>query len=122
MLEEAYPLKVAWRMWGWTGSPFTLDPEFYRYPSLVTDLDFLAIGAVRAVLEASPDAARSLDSFDCMLPAIRRPSTSRPPAHRRARRLTVVPPWRLARAAGGPTAADRRLLLAINPLHVLQSS
>src|SRR6188508_1169897 len=40
VFEEAYPLKTAMRMHGLERLPPTLDPGFFRYPSLVIDVQY----------------------------------------------------------------------------------
>ena len=67
--EEAYPLKLAWHMWGLDGRPATLNPGFFHYPSLVVYLQYAVLGLVRAVLfvtgvAPNPDALRALYAHD----------------------------------------------------------
>lgn len=57
--EEAYPLKVAWRLWAF-GAPegFTGNPHFFKYPSLIIYLQF----AGQALLMAALFLARRIQS------------------------------------------------------------
>ncbi len=60
--EEAYPFKVAWRMWGWgPGQGLDLNPHWFKYPGLMIDLQFLGQGLLYLVLTATGAVHSTLD-------------------------------------------------------------
>ncbi|HEV8480252.1 MAG TPA: glycosyltransferase family 39 protein [Candidatus Eisenbacteria bacterium] len=121
--EEAYPLKVAWIMSGLSGTGgFTLDPHFFRYPTLVIYLNLAVLGLVRVCLAiigqaTNAAAARALYLSD--------PSVF----FLAARSLTavlgaliVLPVYRMARVAGGHTVGVvAAALVALNPFLISKS-
>lgn len=60
--EEAYPFKVAWRMWGWgPAQGVDLNPHWFKYPGLVIDLQFLGQGLLYLLLSATGAVHSTLD-------------------------------------------------------------
>jgi len=122
VFEEAYPFKVAWRMWGLDGGSPTLNPHWFHYPSLMIYVQYALIGAIRLVLAVTriaPDLA-SLQALYAKDPSVfyvtGRAVTSVLGA------LTVLPTMAIAQRAGGPRAALLAgLLVALSPALVANS-
>jgi hypothetical protein len=71
--EEAYPFKIAWRMWGWgPGQGLDLDPHGFKYPGLAIDLPFPGQGVLYRILEAT-GAVRSTFEFRVLHPLDKTP-------------------------------------------------
>ena len=117
MFEEAYPLKVAMRMHGLERQPPTLDPGFFRYPSLVIDLQYAVLALVRSVLSA--------DVTELRWTWFATPGVFVVPARLTIAlfgALTVLPAYALASAARGRAAGVLAgLLVAFSPLLVRKS-
>lgn len=104
VFEEAYPLKVAVRMWGFGEGGPDLNPHFFRYPSLVFYLEFIVVGILRVVLDIA-GVVRDDAQFRALF-------ARDPTVFYLAGRgviaalgaLTVWPAWSLARRVGGTAA------------------
>jgi hypothetical protein len=60
--EEATPFRVAWEMWGWGANRvFDPNPHFFKYPTLVIDLQFLGQAFLYAALTITGRIASALD-------------------------------------------------------------
>ena len=120
--EEAYPFKIAWKMWGWGPAPFDLNPHWFKYPGLAIDLQFLGQGLLYLVLLSvgkihSTTDFRVLHQLD-------------PTAFYRLGRAitallgaaTVIPVFALARKAAGRGAAiAAAVLVVVSPALIAKS-
>ncbi|HKQ57931.1 MAG TPA: glycosyltransferase family 39 protein, partial [Candidatus Eisenbacteria bacterium] len=115
--EEAYPFKIAWRMWGWgPDRAFDPNPHWFKYPGLTIELQllgqallFLALriaGAIHSTVDFR--ILHELDPTAFYLTG--RGITALLGA------ATVIPVFLLARRAAGRGAAIAAgLLVAVNP-------
>jgi 4-amino-4-deoxy-L-arabinose transferase-like glycosyltransferase len=103
--EEAYPFRKAWEMWGWgSARGFSLNPHFFKYPSLTIYLQ-LATQALLFVAMRAAGAIRNALDFRVLY-------ETNPSALVIGGRvvtavlgaLTVVPCFELGRIAAGPAA------------------
>ncbi len=116
--EEAKPLRVAWDMWGWdSGHGFDLNPHFFRYPSLVIYLQFVAQKFMYLVLRLTGQVRSPIDLRILW-------ATDKTPFFLVGRTLTalfgagLVPAtFMLARRMSGSAPAwAAAILVAVNPL------
>lgn len=122
VFEEAFPLKLAWRMHGFESAPPSLDPRFFHYPSLVIYVEYLVIVAVKVVLAlthtATDTAALKWTWFD--LPgAFYVPGRAAIALFGAA---TTLPAYWMGRGARGPaTGLIAGLLVAFHPALIRKS-
>jgi hypothetical protein len=62
LFEEAYPFKIAWKMWNWGKSGFDFNPHFFNYPALSFYLNFV-LQAVQFLFGSVIGAYSGLESF-----------------------------------------------------------
>lgn len=111
--EEAYPFKVAWRMWGWgPAQGLDLNPHWFKYPGLVIDLQFLGQGLLYVILSATGAIHSTLD-YRVLY------QLDKTPFYLMGRSimaligaLTVIPMFALGRRVAGPGAGLAAAALA----------
>lgn len=120
--EEAMPLSISWKFWNWNHPGLDLNPHFYTYPSFTFYLQFI-IQSIHYLIGHVVGLYPDLEAF-------RRAYEVDPTIFATLARLTtlffdiatVIVVYIL-----GMRYADRRvavlasLLVAINPLHIMQS-
>jgi 4-amino-4-deoxy-L-arabinose transferase-like glycosyltransferase len=120
--EEAYPFKVAWKMWGWGPGHFDLNPHWFKYPGLTIDLQFLGQGLLYLLLSVFGQVRSTVDFriLHQLDPSafylLGRSMTAILGA------LTVIPVFLLARrVAGSGAAIAAAVLVAVSPALIVKS-